>query len=202
MGSILNEGLTDGAREDHHDEEAAGQSSHHEQSSSQGSDPLVITFRIFNVITAIAALLCTAVNIISVVRSFKHGRDIFEGILRCYAVIIALFVAVAETELEHILKFWRVLEYWVGRGMLQIFVGVMTKALSNEHRDKAYQVVLAEVASGLLLACGAIYVIAGLLCVGKLKRSRVDKSNWREKAVKDLEDMDRKRDELQALLSK
>ncbi|EFJ18529.1 hypothetical protein SELMODRAFT_178191 [Selaginella moellendorffii] len=167
----------------------------------RGPDALVIAFRIFSALTAISALLCTAVSVISVVRAFKHGRDIFEGILRCYAVVIALFVAVAETEWEFFLKFWRVLEYWVGRGMLQIFVAVMTQALSDEHKDRAYQVVFSEVASGMLLGCGAVYVVAGLLCIRKFKRSRIEKSKGREKAAKDLEELEKRRGELQALLS-
>ncbi|XP_024516823.1 uncharacterized protein LOC9661392 [Selaginella moellendorffii] len=114
-------------------------------------------------------------------------------ILRCYAVVIALFVAVAETEWEFFLKFWRVLEYWVGR--------VMTKALSDEHKDRAYQVVFSEVASGMLLGCGAVYVVGGLLCIKKFKRSRIEKSKEREKAAKDLEELEKRRGELQALLS-
>ncbi|XP_024523868.1 uncharacterized protein LOC9641211 [Selaginella moellendorffii] len=36
----------------------------------------------------------------------------------------------------------------------------MTKALSDEHKDRAYQVVFSEVASGMLLGCGAVYVVA------------------------------------------
>lgn len=34
--------------------------------------------------------------------------QVFAGIFRCYAVVIALFVAVAETEWGFIIKFWRV----------------------------------------------------------------------------------------------
>ncbi|XP_024515785.1 uncharacterized protein LOC9661390 isoform X2 [Selaginella moellendorffii] len=181
MSSILSEGDAESSR------------SGLDRREPRGPDALVIAFRIFSALTAISALLCTAVSVISVVRAFKHGRDIFEGILRCYAVVIALFVAVAETEWEFFLKFWRVLEYWVGR--------VMTKALSDEHKDRAYQVVFSEVASGMLLGCGAVYVVAGLLCIRKFKRSRIEKSKEREKAAKDLEELEKRRGELQGLLS-
>lgn len=34
---------------------------------------------------------------------------IFGGIFRCYAVALALFVAVVETEWSFIMKFWRVM---------------------------------------------------------------------------------------------
>ncbi|KAI9074186.1 hypothetical protein K1719_043840 [Acacia pycnantha] len=42
-------------------------------------------------LTCLAAILCIAVNILSAVRSFKNGSDVFDGIFRCYAVLIALF---------------------------------------------------------------------------------------------------------------
>lgn len=34
--------------------------------------------------------------------------QVFVGILRCYAVVLAFFVAIAETEWERIFKFWKV----------------------------------------------------------------------------------------------
>merc|ERR1711915_1055716 len=127
------------------------------------TDPFLVVCRCFSVVTIISALLCVVVNVLSAIQSFKNGEDIFDGILRCYAVLIALFVVVAETEWERIQKFWRILEYWVGRGMLQIFVTVMTRALSEGTATKKYIVLLREIASYMLLACGVIYVIAGLL---------------------------------------
>ncbi|CAA2979669.1 Golgi apparatus membrane TVP [Olea europaea subsp. europaea] len=70
-------------------------------------DPFLILWRCFSVITSLAAILCIAVNVLSAVRSFKNGSDIFDGIFRCYAVVIAMFVVVAETEWGFIIKFWK-----------------------------------------------------------------------------------------------
>ncbi|MCL7033102.1 hypothetical protein MKW94_029798, partial [Papaver nudicaule] len=81
----------------------------------------------------------------------------------------------------------QVLEYWVGRGMLQIFVGVMTRAFPDVTGRRKELVDLHDISSYLLLACGATYVISGLLCIGSLKRSRQQKETTREQAVKDLE---------------
>jgi len=138
--------------------------------------------------------------VLSAIQSFKNGEDVFDGILRCYAVLIALFVVVAETEWERIQKFWRILEFWVGRGMLQIFVAVMTRALSESSSTKTYLILLREIASYMLLACGVVYIIAGILCCGRLKRSRVNQALTREQAAKDLEELESRREELRALL--
>jgi len=164
------------------------------------TDPFLVVCRCFSVVTILSALLCVVVNVLSAIDSFKNGENIFDGILRCYAVLIALFVVVAETEWERIQRFWIILEYWVGRGMLQIFVAVMTKALSAATARKTYLILLSEIASYMLLACGVVYVIAGLLCCGCLKRSRLSKSVSREQAARDLEELERQREELRALL--
>ncbi|CAL5355861.1 unnamed protein product [Camellia sinensis] len=78
-------------------------------------DPFLVVCRCFSIVTSAAAILCISVNILSAIRSFKDGSDIFDGIFRCYAVVIAMFVVVAETEWGFIIKFWKVLEYWAAR---------------------------------------------------------------------------------------
>ncbi|XP_077217434.1 vacuole protein [Tasmannia lanceolata] len=163
-------------------------------------DPFLVVCRSFNVLTALIALLCVFVNVLSAIRSFKDGSDIFGGILRCYAVVLALFVAFTETEWSFIFKFWKVLEYWVGRGMLQIFVAVMTRAYPDVSGKRKDLVLLQEISSYLLLACGLTYIISGVLCIGFLKRARLRKEITRDQAAKDLAELERRREELEALL--
>ncbi|CAM8977222.1 unnamed protein product [Rhodiola kirilowii] len=163
-------------------------------------DPFLIVCRCFSVITALTALLCIAANVLSAIRSFKNGSDVFDGIFRCYAVVICSFVVVAETEWSFILKFWKLLEYWPGRGMLQIFVAVMTRAFpdtSGEHKELVF---FQNLAAYMLLGCGVLYVISGILCIGFLKRARQKDEITRGQAAKDLEELERRRGELEALL--
>ncbi|KAK7319489.1 hypothetical protein RJT34_04210 [Clitoria ternatea] len=166
----------------------------------RGPDPLLVTCRCFSLITSLASILCIAVNVLSAVRSFKHASDIFDGIFRCYAVLIAAFVVLAETEWSFILRFSQVLEYWAARGMLQIFVAVMTRAFPDYIGNRRELVLLQNIASYLLLACGLVYVVSGILCIGFLKRARQKQEVSRERAAKDLEELERRKEELEQLL--
>lgn len=168
--------------------------------SRSRSDAFLLICRFFNFTTALAALLCIVVNVLSAIRSFKHDLDIFDGIFRCYAVLIAILVAVAETEWGLIFQFWKVLEYWAGRGMLQIFVAVMTRAYPEYADQRKDLILLQQIASYVLLSCGVIYIISGILCMGVVKRARQKKETSREQAVRDLEELDKRREELEALL--
>ncbi|XP_057416170.1 uncharacterized protein LOC130710816 [Lotus japonicus] len=164
------------------------------------TDPFLVTCKCFSVITSLAAILCIAVNVLSAVRSFKNASDIFDGIFRCYAVVIAAFVVLAETEWSFIIKFSQVLEYWAARGMLQIFVGVMTRAFPDYTRAREWIILLQNIASYLLLACGFVYLISGVLCIGFLKRARQKQAITTEQAAKDLEELERRKAELEQLL--
>ncbi|KAJ4832798.1 hypothetical protein Tsubulata_044940, partial [Turnera subulata] len=180
----------------------------------RGADRVLVVCRCFSFITALTAILCIVVNVLSAVRSFKNGYDVselcmstrvFDGIFRCYAVVIGVFVVVAETEWSFVFRFSKVLEYWAGRGMLQIFVAVMTRAFPDYYSSRRELVLLQDIASYMLLACGVTYVLSvvgstqsgyaillaevaeGILCIGFLKRARQQKEITREQAAKDLE---------------
>ncbi|GFP86815.1 hypothetical protein PHJA_000825300 [Phtheirospermum japonicum] len=189
-------------------------------------DGFLIACRCFSFITSLAAMLCIAVNVLSAVRSFRNGSDIFDGIFRCYAVVIAVFVVVAETEWGVVMKFWKQKAYCapfandivqdanglagsrvLGRqgnaaDLICIFssVAVMTRAYPEYLRDRQELFLLQSIASYLLLACGVVYVISGVLCIGAVKRARQKKELSREQAIKDLEDLERRREELESLL--
>ncbi|CAK9146980.1 unnamed protein product, partial [Ilex paraguariensis] len=79
-------------------------------------------------------------------------------------------------------------------------VAVMTRAYPDYSEKRKELVLLQNIAGYLLLACGVVYVILGILCIGVVKRARQKKEVSREQAVKDLEELERRREELEALL--
>ncbi|KAI3871046.1 hypothetical protein MKX03_000681 [Papaver bracteatum] len=101
------------------------------------------------------------------------------------AILCILVLGKLETECRFILRFWRVLEYWAGGGMLQILVVVTTRAFPDVNGARKDLVLLQE----------------GVLCIGFLKRARQSKEVTRIQAVKDLKELERRKGELEALLS-
>ncbi|KAG5023201.1 hypothetical protein JHK85_019543 [Glycine max] len=227
------------------------------------TDPFLVACRCFSFFTSLAAILCIAVNFLSAVRSFKHASDviplslslslskstisayhfplpsnlswfqIFDGIFRCYAVLVAAFVVLAETEWSFILKFskvfrfrllitasvpkhkalltlvlFRMLRYdiieWsftVSQWRFYLYsAAVMTRAFPDYIGDRRDLFLLQSIASYLLLGCGVVYVVSGILCIGFLKRARQKQEITREQATKDLEELERRREELEQLL--
>nr|XP_048332289.1 uncharacterized protein LOC107435404 isoform X2 [Ziziphus jujuba var. spinosa] len=68
------------------------------------SNLFLVVCKCFSILTSSTVVLCIAVNVLSAIRSFKDGYDVFDGIFRCYEVLIAAFVVLAETEWE-LIKF-------------------------------------------------------------------------------------------------
>ncbi|KAL2620886.1 hypothetical protein R1flu_001091 [Riccia fluitans] len=171
-----------------------------ENSRTDTMDAALLMFRALTLITVVSALMCMIVNLVSLLRTFRWRVEIFVGILRLYAVVFAAFVAIAETEWQWVFRHWPFLEYWVGRGMLQIFVAIMTKALAGVSWEVRIERLIHNIASWMLLGCGFIYTFAGVLCMRQLKQRRIQKRQWREQAVKDLQELEAKKREIEGLL--
>ncbi|KAF8377385.1 hypothetical protein HHK36_030762 [Tetracentron sinense] len=76
----------------------------------------------------------------------------------------------------------------------------MTSAFPNDSGEREALVLLQDISTYLMLACGVIYIFSGVLCIGCLKRARQAKEITRDQAIKDLEELERRRGELEELL--
>ncbi|XP_022966488.1 uncharacterized protein LOC111466127 isoform X3 [Cucurbita maxima] len=86
---------------------------------------------------------------------------IFDGIFRCYAVV------------SH--SSWFLLRRNGSLFLRTGSVAVMTRAFPVYSVEKRELILLQDAASYLLLACGAIYVVSGIMCIGFLKRAREER---------------------------
>ncbi|KAG6409120.1 hypothetical protein SASPL_132152 [Salvia splendens] len=65
-------------------------------------------------------------------------------------------------------------------------VAVMTRAYPEYLKDREELFLLQSISSYILLACGVVYFISGMFCIGMVKRARQKKEVSREQAIKDL----------------
>ncbi|DBA86323.1 TPA: hypothetical protein ACH3X2_005558 [Trebouxia sp. C0005] len=114
----------------------------------------------------------------------------------------------AELEWERFLVTFKVLDGFLGRGLLQAFEALLTLELTLQHGvkegttdfDKSLQL-YRTVAGVSLLVCSAFYIIGGILCFGRIRKARYKREAERLRVQEDLAETERKRNELRGLLA-
>lgn len=91
------------------------------------------------------------------------------------------------------------LDYWVGRGALQIVAAILMlgASLQDEAVHSSFGVTMA---SHILLASGALHIAGGLFCFGVIQRWRQGRLEKRDSVIRELASMEARRRELEALV--
>ncbi|MEW5306666.1 MAG: hypothetical protein WDW36_009117 [Sanguina aurantia] len=132
------------------------------------------------------------------------GEPSKEQLLRLYAIGIAVFLTLVETEWTVVFSLAAVLENWAVRGVAQAFLALLTLQLATSEGDTDFDksVRLYRKVAGLaMLGCAALYVGGGLTCIGALKHARYKRVMERARAENDLEKLDKQREELRSRLA-
>ena len=97
-----------------------------------------------------------------------------EQSLRLFGILFSLLVVAVETEWQFVLKKLRLLEGFVPRALLQLFLSILTLQLTSVEAggsDFRKSIWLYGRVSGFaLLGCSVLYFLAGILCCGVFKR--------------------------------
>eukprot|EP01025_Chloroclados_australasicus_P003218 TRINITY_DN10747_c1_g1_i3.p2 TRINITY_DN10747_c1_g1~~TRINITY_DN10747_c1_g1_i3.p2 ORF type:complete len:212 (+),score=25.77 TRINITY_DN10747_c1_g1_i3:309-944(+) len=176
----------------------------HQQQQRPKRDCFLVFCSIVNVITGLCGLLC----LVAYCMALSEGAPLTQPdsvkpqVLRLYGVFFSLFIILTETEWQWFTSWVRVVDVWFVRGLLYIFFAVLTLQLatpqpSEEPSDFKKSLQLYRSVSGFaLFSCGGFYVLGGVLCFQILKRKRHQRERERDRVLKDLEELDRQREEL------
>lgn len=167
--------------------------------------------RLVNFLTAICALLCAVAHGMALMvgeGSVQGVQALTQQILRLYGVGFAVILVCAEMEWERFLLTFKVLDGFLGRGLLQAFEALLTLELTVEHGvkegtsdfDRSLQL-YRTVAGVSLLACSSFYILGGVLCFGRVRKARYKREAERLKVQEDLAETERRRTELRGLLA-
>jgi len=125
-------------------------------------------------------------------------------VLRLYGAGTAALLMLVETEWPLIMAGMKVLDNWLGRSMMQGFLAVLTLEIATSRGDSDFDKSLQlyrQVAGYCMLGCATFYALGGVLCFGALKRARYRMQVERLRVERDLEVIERQREELTALLA-
>lgn len=167
--------------------------------------------RLINFLTAICCLLCAVAHGMALMvgeGSVQGVQALTQQVLRLYGVGFAMILVCAELEWERFLVIFKVLDGFLGRGLLQAFEALLTLELTLQHGvkegttdfDKSLQL-YRTVAGVSLLVCSAFYIIGGILCFGRIRKARYKREAERLRVQEDLAETERKRTELRGLLA-
>eukprot|EP01026_Neomeris_dumetosa_P001785 TRINITY_DN1045_c0_g1_i1.p1 TRINITY_DN1045_c0_g1~~TRINITY_DN1045_c0_g1_i1.p1 ORF type:complete len:208 (-),score=10.58 TRINITY_DN1045_c0_g1_i1:411-1034(-) len=162
--------------------------------------------KLVNVVTGLCGLLCLVAYCMALSEDgpLTQASAVKPQILRLYGVLFSFIIVLIETEWQWFISFFRLVEVWIFRGILYIYFAVLTLYLAMPSYggskrmtdfDKSLRL-YRSIAGYALLACGGFYLIGGALCFQVLKRHRHRRVRERDRVLKDLEDLDRQREEL------
>ncbi|GIL82626.1 hypothetical protein Vretimale_11989 [Volvox reticuliferus] len=172
----------------------------------RSTDCCLVFFRFVNVITSISAILCLVALSMAIVEAppFTDTVHMKAQILRLYGILWAAGLALIETEFEWLMQLCRIMEFWTARGLCQAFLAIMTLELvhstGNSDFDKSVRL-YRTVSAFCLLGCSGFYILGGVLCLGTLRNARYKRFVERQRVERDLESLDKQREELNRLLA-
>eukprot|EP01023_Acetabularia_acetabulum_P048954 TRINITY_DN5198_c0_g1_i1.p1 TRINITY_DN5198_c0_g1~~TRINITY_DN5198_c0_g1_i1.p1 ORF type:complete len:206 (-),score=19.19 TRINITY_DN5198_c0_g1_i1:295-912(-) len=163
--------------------------------------------KIVNILTALCGFLCLVAYCMAVSEGepLTNHDAIIPQILRLYGIFFSLIIICVETEWTWLTSFFRIVEIWIFRGLIYIFFSVLALEFmkpQSTQTDFAKSLNLYRTISGFaLLSCGGFYLVGGVLCFQQLKKKRHKRERERDRVLRDLDDLDRQREELLRLKS-
>lgn len=123
--------------------------------------------------------------------------------LRLYSMAFAGCMALVETEWAPILNNVRLIDNWVGRGVVQGFLALLTLNLAVNNGDSDFHKSIPlyrRAASASMLACAGLYGVCGLLSFAFSRDAKSRRERSRTKLQADLDELDRQREQVISLI--
>mmetsp|Transcript_3315 Transcript_3315/g.3722 ORF Transcript_3315/g.3722 Transcript_3315/m.3722 type:complete len:251 (+) Transcript_3315:300-1052(+) len=178
-----------------------------EKRSAGQMDWLTSFCRTISFLTCMCALLCFMANATALFQATldaenqevpvhqwdNYASQSAEAYLRVSGVVCSVLVVLAETEWDRFMQYFAFLDMWVFRGMFHVMVAALTQTMAHAtgNSDLARSVSLyRSIASTGLAACGFFYVLAGLVCIGAMRRARRRREVEKNKVLRELDEVE------------
>jgi len=98
------------------------------------------------------------------------------ALVRAYTILFCIVVGITEINEKQFAKWLSFLSSWIGKGMAELFIGVLTLSYVGGFRSNAWETAQ-MVSSWLLIGVGALYVIMGIFGGQAAKEKREQNPN-------------------------
>lgn len=179
--------------------------------SGRISYSLLAIFRTLNFVTGLTAVSVGVAFFLAIIvrgSAPSEQKDIYfysgQGI-RVFGVVLAATLLLVETEASFILKWTPLLDLWMGRGVVQLFLACLTyrEAYPRGDTDMHKSLQLYRTASSAaLIGCAAVHILGSALCLGQLRRALLKKERDLMNAEQELIEIERRRRELSRALGR
>ena len=156
--------------------------------------------KLLNLVTGLAAALGIVAHV-SVLSVPAPAQDVG---LRLYGILLCALSILTECEWNRLFSWVGVLENWIGRGLNNILCGILvlvfddTTAASSEEGERTR--LFRSVTGHFLLVMGIIYVVAGALCLNRVRDRHLSKLKKRDQALVQRQELESKKQEIELLL--
>ncbi|CAE7533636.1 pif1 [Symbiodinium sp. CCMP2592] len=125
------------------------------------------------------------------VKKYAVSRCDGDGFLVC--------LGVCEDQLFAARQFFPLLDYWVGRGLLHLFIALQMLGMNDLEEIDADEGVktFVEASSLALLAIGGFFTAGAFLCFGPLERRQQRLATRKEEVMRELTDLERRKKALE-----
>ena len=160
--------------------------------------------KLLNLVTGLAALLGIFTNI-SILPIPSPPPDVA---LRVYGIGFCFLSLLTECEWARLFSWIGLLESWIGRGINNIFCGVLilvfddTSAVTSgdSEGDAARTWLLRRISGHFLVTMGIIYLVFGLACLHRIKDQHIHKIKKRDEALIQKHELETRKQEIEMLL--
>lgn len=173
-------------------------------------DPFLFLCRVLNVITALCLILCAAAFCMAMIlrgeAPTKDAYMISGQLVRLFGLALSLLCVLLESEWRFVFKLAPLMEMWLARGLAYLFLASLTfreAYPAEEMTDFQKSLQLYRTVASLSLAiCAGVYCLGGVCCVGAIRKMRQRREDEMLHAEGEIEELERRRRELQRLLGR
>jgi len=157
-----------------------------------------------NILSFVAGVCGVVAYVILLLRFSTPPADVA---IRIYGLVLSIIICITETEWSKLFYWVGFLETWPGRGLVQIFVGVLLlnfdnilAGLASSELESHLSTLFRGFTGHFLISIGVCYVLCGVACLHRIKQEQLSRLRKKEQMQKEKHELETRKQEIEMLL--